>query len=686
MNVSNKKRYLALWVAGLAVPAAFVTVVAVACNNESSDPNKNELTRENAGGSNKNNQVPIDPKKLNDIRVSNFETILSNAKTYEDREALKDSKDLIFQFTNKKEPLVRKEGYYEMTFNLANGENKKVAVVLAPRTGVSNASNTINSTATTVLAEEATVQFRNLSAAQEYKVVGLIILNDDNETIDKNLSVQIPSKNNRISKKAADDAWEEKNEHDDEPVTSEKVTINSNTKLGNKYLKSTEVDIPHIQDAFREVADNTFVLTYSLTYRNNLYTKAYIIEEGEKDLSKALESDVVLIGKTIANVKIKNVDPNKKYRIQKIEIYDKKGEDATLIQTIEGDVLSKLGTFQKNKNIGFNSNISSVLINEPERTLYNYSDDRGRLLELRFRLQNPKKFINKKVKAILTTTPREDIRTDYKNLSDIVYNNDGDRTDYVDEYGIAHVTFSNYVHFKKEYYIHSLEVVGTGADDEDDSNDAQPKQLAFDGYKQQLVKTPPHKIELIDGQTTIIDPNDDIFDKERNSNEKVKLEDLGPLAYDSNVWNYSRKLASVPASLDYDKELGFGTPRYYYANVKIIRNQDNINLQQINNLDEDTYLEFVIKELSSGKIIHSRKVLINKNGAAKVTFAYEDAPDNDKPKDFVKLEEEYEITGINYYRLVEKENDDESEEQYQKLDINIPIPNTHLNTWISRQN
>lgn len=201
MNVSNKKRYLALWVADLAVPAAFVTVAAVACNNESSDPNKNELTRENTGGSNKNNQVSIDPKKLNDIRVSNFETILSNAKTYEDREALKDSKDLIFQFTNKKEPLVRKEGYYEMTFNLANGENKKVAVVLAPRTGVSNASNTINSTATTVLAEEATVQFRNLSAAQEYKVVGLIILNDDNETIDKNLSVQIPSKNNKVSKK-----------------------------------------------------------------------------------------------------------------------------------------------------------------------------------------------------------------------------------------------------------------------------------------------------------------------------------------------------------------------------------------------------------------------------------------------------------------------------------------------------
>lgn len=666
MKVNNKKRALALWVLGLTVPAALITTVAVACNdpaeNQQQDPKQKTST-----------QAAIN---LEEIKNANLSTILNNAKTYEDRQQLNDSNDLIFQFADRNKPMTKGTGFYQMNFRLTNGNNKKVAVVLAPKGVEKNNSNVVLSTVETVQGEEATVKFNNLSATQDYTVVGLVVF-DNNNALDLTSNVQIPVKQSNVSKKFADDLAEEEEEarhQHDEPIVSQKATINSEATLEGKILKQTQVDIPYLEDAFREVANNNFVLTYSLTYRNNLYTRAYIVEEGETDLTKALVSDVVKIEKTIANVMFKNVNPDKKYKIVKIEVFNNK-DRSEVVQTINADELSALSSVKRNPNLG-NDNISWVIINEPEKTLYNFSDASRRWVQLRFRLKNPKKFIGKRLYSVITTTKRENLHTDYKDLAAIIYNNWESGYDKVDEYGIARVSFSTGITFKKEYFVHQLKV-----------NDEDSTKLGFDGFFHQRVITPPHKLDgFNEANTTVFDPNDDIFDKTKNSNTSTKFENLGPLAFDNTVWNYSRKLAKVPATLDYNKNLGIGQPGHYYTDVKFIRKNDNVSLQQIENLDEDTYVEFVVRDQDAPhRTIRSRKTKITKDGKAHVIFNYKDDPNDDQyGQDYVELYKKYDIIEINYYRAIPTDDDSEEEYTYQKLNVDVPIPynNNTLDTYI----
>ncbi|WP_038101695.1 hypothetical protein, partial [Ureaplasma diversum] len=664
---------------------------AVACNNETNDPDTQKQNEPNNSNKNNNNNnaknntlQSVNQKKLDHLRVENYETILNNAKTYDDRETIKDSKDLIFQFANPKETLVRKDGYYEMTFNLANGENKNVAVVLGPRTGAVNASNTINSTLTKITGEEGVVQFRNLSADKEYKVIGLIVLNND-KNIDKVINVQIPTKANRVSKKAADDAWEESQEEAHSHAPSVSATITTDAKIGDKFLKQTSVDIPTPEHAFREVKDGNFVLTYSLTYRNNLWTKAYIIEDGETDESKVLASDVVWIGKTIANAMFKGVNPNKKYRLHKIEIFEKQDAEQ-LVQTIPSDQLKSLGTVERNKNLG-NPNVSGIVINNAERLLYNWSNSQAARLELRIRLKNPKNFIGKRITARLATSPRENLKTKLDDLGGIVYSDVEYGNDYVDKYGIAHLHFSTYIRWKKDYFLELFEIYRRKAEDGDQESEANTDKgsLAFDNYLHQQVRTPPHKLDGFDNTATlVVDPNDDIFDNDRNTKKTVKFENLGPLTFDRTVWNYSKKLANVPEDAFYDPVAGIGQPRHYYGNVRIIHDTNNPSLTAIDNLEEDTYIEITLKDRSNGKIVRSKKALITKNGKAHVVFAYVDSPDPEMPNDWVELAHEYDIEEIKFYRAVQKENSEYEEYDYHELkniEINIPS-DRHITTKI----
>lgn len=667
MKVNNKKRALALWVLGLTVPAALITTVAVACNDPAENPQQDPKQKTST-------QAAIN---LEEIKNTNLSTILNNAKTYEDRQQLNDSNDLIFQFADRNKPMTKGTGFYQMNFRLTNGNNKKVAVVLAPKGVEKNNSNVVLSTVETVQGEEATVKFNNLSATQDYTVVGLVVF-DNNNALDLTSNVQIPVKQSNVSKKFADDLAEEEEEarhQHDEPIVSQKATINSEATLEGKILKQTQVDIPYLEDAFREVANNNFVLTYSLTYRNNLYTRAYIVEEGETDLTKALVSDVVKIEKTIANVMFKNVNPDKKYKIVKIEVFNNK-DRSEVVQTINADELSALSSVKRNPNLG-NDNISWVIINEPEKTLYNFSDASRRWVQLRFRLKNPKKFIGKRLYSVITTTKRENLHTDYKDLAAIVYNNWESGYDKVDEYGIARVSFSTGITFKKEYFVHRLKV-----------NDEDSTKLGFDGFFHQRVITPPHKLDgFNEANTTVFDPNDDIFDKTKNSNTSTKFENLGPLAFDTTVWNYSRKLAKVPATLDYNKSLGIGQPGHYYTDVKFIRKNDNVSLQPIENLDEDTYVEFVVRDQDAPyRTIKSRKTKITKDGKAHVIFNYKDDPDdNQYGEDYVELYKKYDIIKINYYRAIPTDDDSDEDYTFQPLtNVDVPIPynNSTLDTYI----